>query len=141
MVDSCEGLGGDRGRASHIVHLRDASKDVLLMTAADKLHDARAVLTDLMIAGPDRFTRFNGEPDQILAYYRSILGVVLESRGIAPVLDMPLRHAVEQIAILMPTPLPRLCRLALLPITPRKGAGSPRLASSCSSWPTRPASR
>jgi hypothetical protein len=45
--------------------------------------------------------RFNGEPQQILAYYRSILEV-LESRGVAPVLVVPLRHAVERVADLMP---------------------------------------
>ena len=63
----------------------------------------RAIHTDLMIDGPDMLTRFNGEPDQILAYYRSILDV-LESRGIAPVLVVPLRHAVEEMAELMPAP-------------------------------------
>lgn len=88
-------------KAAHIVHLREASDDVLLVTAADKLHNARAIHTDLMIDGPGVLTRFNGEPDQILAYYRSILDV-LESRGIAPVLVVPLRHSVEEIATLMP---------------------------------------
>jgi (p)ppGpp synthase/HD superfamily hydrolase len=90
-------------KATHIAHLREASDDVLLVTAADKLHNARAIHTDLMIEGPDTLTRFNGEPDQILAYYLSILDV-LDSRGIAPVLVVPLRHAVDQIAELMPTP-------------------------------------
>ena len=90
-------------KAAHIAHLRDASDDVLLVTAADKLHNARAIHTDLMIDGPDMLARFNGEPGQILAYYRSILDV-LESRGIAPVLVLPLRHAVDQMADLMPTP-------------------------------------
>ena len=89
-------------KAAHIAHLREASDDVLLVTAADKLHNARAIHTDLMIDGPDMLTRFNGEPGQILAYYRSILDV-LESRGIAPVLVVPLRRAVDQIAELMPT--------------------------------------
>ena len=89
-------------KASHIAHLREASDDVLLVTAADKLHNARAIHTDLMIDGPDMLTRFNGEPDQILSYYRSILDV-LESREIAPVLVVPLRHVVDHIAELMPT--------------------------------------
>ena len=53
-----------------------------------------------MIDGPDMLVRFNGEPDQILAYYRSILDV-LESRGIAPVLVVPLRHAVEKMSELI----------------------------------------
>ncbi len=87
-------------KAAHIAHLREASDDVLLVTAADKLHNARAIHTDLLIHGPDMLKRFNGEPHQILAYYRSILDV-LESRGIAPLLFVPLRHAVDEIAQLM----------------------------------------
>ncbi len=90
-------------KATHIAHLREANDDVLLVTAADKLHNARAIQTDLMIDGPGMLERFNGEPDQILAYYHSILGV-MESRGIAPVLVVPLRNAVGQMAELMPTP-------------------------------------
>ena len=90
-------------KAAHIAHLRQASDDVLLVTAADKLHNARAIHTDLMIDGPDMLARFNGEPSQILANYRSILDV-LESRGTAPVLLVPLGHAVDQMAELMPTP-------------------------------------
>ena len=90
-------------KATHIAHLREASDDVLLVTAADKLHNARAIQADLMIDGPGMLARFNGEPAQILAYYRSILDV-LESRGIAPVLVVPLRHVVDQMAELMPTP-------------------------------------
>lgn len=89
-------------KAAHIAHLREASNDVLLVTAADKLHNARAIHTDLTIDGPGMLTRFNGEPAQILAYYRSILDV-LDSHGIAPVLVVPLRHAVDQMAELMPT--------------------------------------
>ena len=88
-------------KAAHIAHLREASDDVLLVTAADKLHNARAIHTDLMIDGPDMLTRFSGKPDQILAYYRSILDV-LESRGTAPVLVVPLRQVVDQIEELMP---------------------------------------
>ncbi len=88
-------------KAAHIAHLREASDDVLLVTAADKLHNARAIHTDLLIDGPDMLKRFNGEPDQIIAYYRSILDV-LEARGVAPVLVIPLRLTVEQIAGQLP---------------------------------------
>lgn len=84
-------------KAAHIAHLRDASDDVLLVTAADKLHNARAIHTDLIIDGPDMLKRFNARPDQILTYYLSILDV-LEYRGTTPVLVMPLRHAVNQMA-------------------------------------------
>lgn len=84
-------------KAAHVAHLREASDDVLLVTAADKLHNARAIQTDLLSDGPEMLQRFNGEPDQILAYYRAILDV-LEARGIAPILVMPLRESVGQIA-------------------------------------------
>ena len=87
-------------KAIHIAHLREASDDVLLVTAADKLHNARAIHTDLLIDGPDMLARFNGRPDQILTYYLSILDV-LESRGTAPVLVVPLRHAVNEMTQLM----------------------------------------
>jgi (p)ppGpp synthase/HD superfamily hydrolase len=87
-------------KAAHIAHLREASDDVLLVTAADKLHNARAIHADLLIHGPGMLGRFNGEPVQILAYYRSILDV-LESRGIAPVLVVPLRHAVDEFSTIL----------------------------------------
>jgi (p)ppGpp synthase/HD superfamily hydrolase len=87
-------------KAAHIAHLREASHDVLLVTAADKLHNARAIHTDLLIDGPDMLKRFNGEPAQILAYYWSIVEV-LESRDAAPVLVVPLRHNVERIVGLL----------------------------------------
>jgi (p)ppGpp synthase/HD superfamily hydrolase len=87
-------------KAAHIAHLREASADVLLVTAADKLHNARAIHTDLLIDGSDTLKRFNGRPEQIVAYYRSILDV-LESRDIAQVLVVPLRHNVERIVGLL----------------------------------------
>jgi (p)ppGpp synthase/HD superfamily hydrolase len=88
-------------KAAHITHMRDSSDDVLLVIAADKLHNARAIHTDLLIDGPDMLRRFNGEPGQILAYYRAVLDV-LESRRIAQVLVVPLQLAIEQIERLMP---------------------------------------
>ncbi len=84
-------------KATHIAHLREASDDVLLVTAADKLHNARAIQTDLLIDGPGMLERFNGEPEQILANHGSILEV-LEARGVAPILVVPLRHAVRGMA-------------------------------------------
>jgi hypothetical protein len=47
-----------------------------------------------MIHGPETLARFNGRPGQILAYYRSILDV-LDSRGAAPILVVPMRQVVE----------------------------------------------
>ena len=87
-------------KATHIAHLREASDDVLLVTAADKLHNARAIHTDLMIDGPDMLARFNGTAEQVVWYYDSILKV-LENRRVAPTLTTSLRHAIMEIKDLL----------------------------------------
>ena len=83
-------------KAAHIAHLREASDDVLLVTAADKLHNARAIHSDLLVDGPGMLSRFNGTPEQILWYYDSILEV-LESRVVASTLTASLRHTIREI--------------------------------------------
>lgn len=83
-------------KTQHLEHLRQANDDVLLVTAADKLHNARAIHTDLMVVGPDMLDRFNGTPEQILWYYNSILEI-LEQRGVKPTLTASLRHTVDGI--------------------------------------------
>lgn len=69
VVEGCsDSLSGDpNGKApyverktKHIEHLRTASEDVLLVTAADKLHNARAIHADLLINGSSMLKRFNG---------------------------------------------------------------------------------
>ena len=89
-------------KAAHIAHLREASDDVLLVTAADKLHNARAIHTDLMIDGPDMLARFNGTAEQVVWYYDSILKV-LENRRVAPALTTSLRHTIMEIKDLLRT--------------------------------------
>jgi GTP pyrophosphokinase len=49
----------------------DAS--VILVSASDKLHNARAILTDLHRVGPDVWSRFSGSRDDVLWYYRSLV--------------------------------------------------------------------
>jgi (p)ppGpp synthase/HD superfamily hydrolase len=87
----------EQRKRAHIDHLRQASDDVLLVTAADKLHNARAIHADLLVEGPGMFARFNGTPEQILWYYNSILQV-LEARRVAPALTKSLRHVIGEIS-------------------------------------------
>lgn len=63
------------------------------MTAADKLHNARAIYSDLLVDGPRMLKRFNGTAEQVVWYYDSILKV-LESRAVASTLTASLRHAI-----------------------------------------------
>lgn len=57
----------------YLAHLPEASPDVLLVSAADKLHNARAILTDLKEHGAAVWDRFRGGRDGSLWYYRALV--------------------------------------------------------------------
>ena len=82
-------------KEDHIKHLKFGDFDTLLVTAADKTHNARAIVTDLQSIGNEVWKRFNIQttPDLILWYYNSIFEV-LQDRGVTPALLNPLRTAI-----------------------------------------------
>ena len=55
----------------YLAHLDDASGSVRLVSSADKLHNARTVLSDYRLLGEDLWTRFNGGKEGTLWYYRA----------------------------------------------------------------------
>lgn len=57
----------------HLAHLAGASDAVRLVSAADKLHNARSVLSDYRAVGEDLWTRFNGGREGTLWYYRAVV--------------------------------------------------------------------
>jgi (p)ppGpp synthase/HD superfamily hydrolase len=60
----------------YIDHLREAPERSLLVSAADKLHNARCILADYRREGADVWNRFNEkDPEQQLWYYRSLVDV------------------------------------------------------------------
>jgi len=59
-------------KEAYIAHLADAPADVLLVSACDKLHNARAILGDLRAEGAGVFDRFNGGRDGTLWYYATL---------------------------------------------------------------------
>lgn len=73
-----------------LAHLADASDDVLLVSACDKLRNARAIVQDLENpqVGIAVFARFKGGRDGTLGYYEA-LARIFANRGVpvAPVLD------------------------------------------------------
>jgi (p)ppGpp synthase/HD superfamily hydrolase len=86
-------------KRSYISHLRTASDDVLIVCAADKLHNARAIWNDIHVHGAEileqRFTR----PTRIAWYYRSVLEAI---DGRAPAtLTRPLAEVVGRLAALL----------------------------------------
>lgn len=79
IVDGCtdaEVLPKPSWRArkqAYIDHLREAPASVCLVSAADKLHNARAILADYRAVGNEVWTRFNGGRDGTLWYYRALV--------------------------------------------------------------------
>ena len=63
----------------YIAHLATASSSVLLVSGADKLHNARAIVSDLRVLGPALWDRFTGGRAGTLLYYRALSKVFAES--------------------------------------------------------------
>jgi (p)ppGpp synthase/HD superfamily hydrolase len=59
-------------KETYIVHVRKAPPSVRLVSAADKLHNARAILADYRDLGESLWGRFNGKKDGTLWYYREL---------------------------------------------------------------------
>ena len=69
----------ERKRA-YLEHLRAVDSDTLLVSACDKLHNARAIVADLR-AGNDVFSRFKAGRDGTLWYYTELVKVFSERSG------------------------------------------------------------
>lgn len=57
----------------YLRHLADADRSVLLVSASDKLHNARAIVADLRATGPRLWERFNATGEEMVWYYRSLV--------------------------------------------------------------------
>jgi (p)ppGpp synthase/HD superfamily hydrolase len=71
---------GERKRA-YLAHLAQAPAAVLLVSGADKLHNARAIVSDLITIGPEVFKRFKAGREGTLWYYRALADVFTQRRA------------------------------------------------------------
>lgn len=60
-------------KENYLKHLRTADADTRLVSAADKLHNARTILTDYRECGESVWLRFQGKREGTLWYYRALL--------------------------------------------------------------------
>ncbi len=84
-------------KTAYIEHLKKAPDDVLLVSCSDKLHNARAIVSDLITEGPSMFNRFSSTPEQTLWYYRQ-LATIFTNRKTPPA--KALESAVSQMEAL-----------------------------------------
>ncbi len=66
-------------KQQYIEKLRHASASVRRVALADKLHNARSILSDLYKEGEATWEKFKGGKDGTLWYYHTLLEVFLES--------------------------------------------------------------
>lgn len=81
MVLGCtDGTADEGGRKApwehrkqqYLAHLSTVPQDTLLVSACDKLSNARAILDDLVTIGPAVFERFTAKKDGTLWYYAEL---------------------------------------------------------------------
>lgn len=65
-------------KETYLVNLRHEPADLLLVSCCDKLHNARAILTDLITHGESFFNRFTGKKEGTLWYYRALSNIYQE---------------------------------------------------------------
>lgn len=73
-------------KEAYIAHIPTASASVRLVSAADKLHNARSILNDYRIIGDSVWNRFQGGKTGTLWYYRSMLDAFRKA-GSTPLID------------------------------------------------------
>ena len=75
----------DRKRA-YIERLSEAPASCRLVSAADKLHNARSILSDYRNLGEEVWKRFRGSKQETLWYYRAVVDTLVGS-GRTPLID------------------------------------------------------
>jgi GTP pyrophosphokinase len=73
-------------KEAYLAHLRRAPASVRLVSAADKVHNARSTVADLRAHGKRTWSRFHAGPAEQLWYYRSLV-TIFRRRGPKPLAD------------------------------------------------------
>lgn len=68
-------------KARYLEHLRSESREVQLISAADKLHNARAIVEDYRVIGAEVWKRFKRGRDEQLKYFDELLKIFRKSGG------------------------------------------------------------
>jgi (p)ppGpp synthase/HD superfamily hydrolase len=68
-------------KKAYIEHAHKLPPEILRVSAADKVHNAYAILRDLRTIGEQVWDRFNAGPDDVIWYYESLVRAFRESGG------------------------------------------------------------
>ncbi|WP_425147060.1 HD domain-containing protein [Deinococcus sp.] len=76
-------------KREYLHHLAEAQPSELLVSACDKLYNARSILVDVLTDGPGVFERFNQKRDGTLQYYRLLADTYAKAGQRAEVVARP----------------------------------------------------
>ncbi len=82
-------------KESYLAHVEGASDSVCLVSAADKLHNVRAIARDLREQGDEVWERFQGKREGTLWYYEAVADALL--RRYRSPLTRDLQQAVDEL--------------------------------------------
>jgi (p)ppGpp synthase/HD superfamily hydrolase len=81
-------------KEAYIATIPQASPSIILVSAADKLHNARAILKDYRTLGETVWERFKGGKDGTLWYYRAVVAAFI-ARETTPLIEELERTVAE----------------------------------------------
>lgn len=85
-------------KEAYVARVRSEPAHVRLVSAADKLHNARTMVTDLRVHGPELWKRFNAGRDETLWYLESLVEAFREG-GTMPIVEELARTVAELRAV------------------------------------------
>jgi (p)ppGpp synthase/HD superfamily hydrolase len=89
----------------YLTHLQGAKEDAVLIAAADKLHNARAILSDYRELGEQLWLRFNAPKNEQLWYYCALVETLRQTAA-PTVLVGELEKVVKELTELARLPQP-----------------------------------
>ncbi len=105
IVEGCtDGVPDARGqkedwkprKTRYLDHLQHASADVLLVSGSDKLHNARAIVSDLQRIGTAVFDRFSASQSDTLWYYDELAKIhTTKDTTVAQALNQTVGRMIE----------------------------------------------
>ncbi len=84
-------------KEAYVARVRDAPRSARLVSAADKLHNARSILRDLRAEGDAVWRRFTGSKEETLWYYRALVDAFRAADGLDELVG-ELDDVVEELA-------------------------------------------
>jgi (p)ppGpp synthase/HD superfamily hydrolase len=107
VVDGCTDTDLDpkppwrERKENYLKHLRTADADTRLVSAADKLHNVRSIVTAYREIGDRVWERFHGKRDGTLWYYRTLLDEFQRKKSIPLIRELE-RAVIELEAVVTP---------------------------------------